>query len=144
MIIDVARKWFNDECTIGELRVDGEFCCFTLEDKYREVVGSPVKTWKVAGSTAIPVGKYEVVIDFSPRFQRSMPHILEVPGFTGVRIHCGNDSGDVCGCLCVGRQRYKDSVGESRLAYQDLLTLIAGAVKDKEKVEIYIRNWEEA
>lgn len=142
MRLDVIRRWFTDDCTIGELRVDGEFCCYTLEDRVREVVGSPVNTWKVPGSTAIPIGKYEVIIDFSQRFQRSMPHILNVPGFTGVRIHCGNDAGDTEGCVLVGRQRFNDALGEARAAYQALFALITEAVKDEEKIEIHIRSSE--
>jgi len=140
MKIEVNRKTYSDICTIGEMYIDNEFFCYTLEDCMREVVGSPIETWKVQGKTAIPVGTYEVIIDFSHRFQRTMPHILDVPGFTGIRIHCGNDSGDTEGCLLVGNVKYNDSIAESRLAYNALLEEISHAIKDGEKVEISISN----
>lgn len=138
MEIEILRHTFTDKSTIGDLYVDGEFECYTLEDCDREVKGSPIETWKVPGKTAIPRGKYEVIIDMSLRFQKTMPHILDVDGFTGVRIHCGNDDGDTEGCILVGKQKSRDWVGESRKAYSELYDLIRTALNDKERVEIII------
>jgi hypothetical protein len=83
--------------TAGTLIVDGVVECFTLADVVREMPGKPVSTWKLAGKTAIPTGAYQVIIDFSNRFQRPMPHVLNVPGFDGVRIHSGNTAADTEG-----------------------------------------------
>ena len=105
--------------TPGELSVDGVFECYTLEDVVRPV--------KIAHETAIPAGVYKVIIDMSQRFQRLMPHVLDVPGFTGIRIHAGNTDKDTEGCILVGRQRSTDNVSESRLAYGTLFPKLQGA-----------------
>ncbi len=72
----------------------GEFVCFTLEDKQRQV--------KVAGETCIPDGIYEIKVTLSEKFDRFLLELLDVPGFTGIRIHRGNQIGDTMGCILVG------------------------------------------
>jgi hypothetical protein len=109
MIIGLKRDTFTDKSTIGKLFIDGEFECFTLEDVVRET--------KVYGATAIPVGTYRVIVDFSNHFQKDLPHVLDVPGFEGVRIHCGNTDKDTEGCILLGRTRGEDFIGESKLAF---------------------------
>jgi hypothetical protein len=108
----LKRIDFTPNSTIGELSIDGVFECYTLEDVVR---ASGVK---VDGQTAIPEGTYKVIVDFSNRFQRFMPHILDVPGFEGIRIHAGNEAKDTEGCILLGRTKGKDFIGESKLAVQ--------------------------
>ena len=99
----VNRNPSDAECTIGNqfYRIDGGDWirhCWTLEDVIREVPGEPVEQWKIWGKTAIPAGKYKMVLDFSPHFKRILPHILGVPGFTEIRQHGGNKATDTDGC----------------------------------------------
>ena len=68
MDLQLIRKEFTQRSTIGELSVDGQFECYTLEDMVRPV--------KIKGMTAIPAGAYEVVVTFSARFQRLLPDLL--------------------------------------------------------------------
>lgn len=75
---------------------------FVLEDAVREQVGVPVEKWKIAGATAIPCGRFRVIIDHSDHFNKDLPHVLGVPGFDGIRIHPGNTPLDTEGCLLVG------------------------------------------
>jgi hypothetical protein len=110
MRLVLQRKWATEVSTIGELLIDGRFECYTLEDAVRT---GP----KVPGKTAIPAGTYKVIIDMSTRFKKLMPHILDVKGFSGVRIHSGNTSENTEGCPITGRIRKKDYVGESKLAF---------------------------
>ena len=55
-----------------------------------------------------------------------MPHILNVPGFEGIRIHSGNTSADTEGCLIVGFVRTVNGVAQSRDCYQHLMEKIKG------------------
>lgn len=103
--LSVVRDILHPEVTLGQLFADGQKFCETLEDPVREVDGQPVATWKIKGETAIPRGRYRVIIDFSPRFRRPMLHLLDVPGFSGIRVHGANFAKDVEGCIGVGAQR---------------------------------------
>lgn len=111
MLIEVKRFDFKDTYTAGRMYLNNLYFCYTLEDVVRE--GE-----KVNGKTAIPAGTYDVVIDDSTRFGRPMPHILNVPNFTGVRIHSGNTSKDTEGCILLGASYAgKDFIGNSRSAF---------------------------
>ena len=112
MLIEVKRFEFKDTYTIGKMYIDGIYECYTLEDVVRNGT-------KVIGKTAIPTGEYKVIIDASVRFKQDMPHILNVPNFTGVRIHSGNTSAHTEGCILVGTTwSGKDFIGNSKAAYK--------------------------
>lgn len=129
MILELKRKIFTDDSTIGELYIDGVFFCYTLEDKVRDA--------KIYGITAIPYGKYEMIVSFSNRFKQYMPLLLKVPGFEGIRIHAGNKSADTEGCILVGSSKSLNFIGKSRVTYRSLFAKIKLAVK-KEKLFINI------
>jgi len=132
MELKLTRKWLTKKSTIGELTVDGVFECFILEDHF------PTPYIKTPAKTAIPVGKYDVVINFSPRFKVDMPLLLEVPEYKGVRIHTGNDADDTEGCLLPGQVREQDAVKKSAPAYTALFAKIRAAQDAGEKVSIEI------
>ena len=139
MNLQIVRELSTDESTPGTLFVDDNFECFTLEDVVREVPGLQVAAWKVESRTAIPVGNYQVTVDFSTRFGKEMPHILEVSGFQGVRIHSGNTSADTEGCILLGQARSgPDEVINSRAAFNAFFAKIQGAVRNGEEIKITI------
>ena len=111
MILTLHRTTFDAKSTLGDLSLDGVFFCHTLEPRVRY---GP----KIPGRTAIPAGSYNVVIDMSARFKRLMPHVLDVPGFEGIRIHSGNTDADTAGCILLGKVAGKDWIGESRAAFE--------------------------
>jgi hypothetical protein len=56
---------------------------------------------KIPGQTAISCGRYELVLNMSQRFGRILPEVLNVPNFSGVRLHGGNTTANTEGCcLC--------------------------------------------
>jgi hypothetical protein len=126
MQLQVLRKTFTGQSTIGELLVDGQFECFTLEDV--------VRPEKIFGETAIPDGSYRVVVTMSPRFKRRLPLLVDVPGYTGVRIHPGNTRRDTLGCLLVGRGKAKDVISGSQVAFAALLQKIEKAALTEEVI----------
>jgi hypothetical protein len=101
----VVRKWQVGKAALGELYVDGSQFCYTLEDQVREVKDQPVERWKVPNETAIPEGDVRGGDDVLEPFQKVMPQLLAVPGFSGVRIHGGNTAADTEGCILVGEMR---------------------------------------
>lgn len=128
------RFIFTDERTISKLSVNGHFECFALED----VVRDPFV--KVAGKTAIPPGTYGVTVNWSQRFNRMMPLLLDVPHFVGVRIHAGNTEKDTEGCLLVGLQitPERDRILASKIAFEILFQKISMAFDRGEKIELTI------
>jgi hypothetical protein len=117
--LEIRRDIYTARCTQGQLLVNGAFECYTLEDRAQPV--------KVAGATCIPAGRYAVAINRSPRFQRLLPQLLEVPGFEGVRIHPGNSDADTEGCILVGQTRAENFVGLSRAAFRKLFGKLRAA-----------------
>ena len=112
MVIQIKRLYKTNNSTIGELYIDGVFECYTLEDKEREI--------KIKSETAIPKGKYKVIINKSNRFKQLLPLLLNLPNFEGVRIHPGNTNHDTEGCILTGTTKGKDFIGNSRIAFNRL------------------------
>lgn len=129
----VLRKEWSSVSTIGDMLIDNKFYCYTLEDIDRQHNGSSRKLWrrdlKIAGRTAIPYGKYEIIINWSNKFQCPMPLLLNVPDYEGVRIHAGNTDADTEGCILVGSTQGKDFIGNSRSTFKSLFPIIREALK---------------
>lgn len=117
MELILKRTAKRDTYTIGHLYVDGSYFCDTLEDRVRDLG----KERKVPGETAIPEGRYEVVVNISPKFRRLLPRLLNVPHFDGILIHRGNTAKDSAGCILVGENKVKGMVINST-GYEERLT----------------------
>src|ERR1035437_746895 len=103
MEMQVRRQWAEGDATIGELSLsmDGERYCYTLEDVVRGTAENIAQV-KIPGKTAIPAGRYKVVMAFSPHFQRELPHLIGVPSFTLTMFHGGNVAAETDGCILCG------------------------------------------
>lgn len=125
MNIIQKRYKFGYDFTLSRLIVDGEWvewCPYILEDAVRELKDIPVEKWKIPCETAIPVGRYKVIIDVSQRFGKRMMRLLAVPGYVGIRVHSGTTSHDTEGCLITGKERDERNgeVSGSRIAHSAL------------------------
>ena len=118
MDLQLTRTTLTDLSTEGELTVNGQLQCYTLELPVRD--GLP--------GSAIPPGKYLVKMLPSPKFEASadpwvlqyasaIPHVLGIPGRSDILIHWGNSPHDTEGCILVGQTRGEDFVGSSRAAF---------------------------
>lgn len=136
MKIRLQRDQPKRAYTLGRLYIDEKFECDTLEDAVREVEGQPVAKWKIRGETAIPRGTYIVIVDYSNRFKKDLPHVLGVPGFEGIRIHSGNTAADTEGCILVGNRIVgrDDMVGNSRITMAKLMQKIEFAYDRGEEI----------
>lgn len=143
MQVTLWRKYRKPEYTIGRLYIDGVFFCNTLEDTDRGLMQyqniAEIISAKIKGATAIPAGDYKIARQYSPRFKRVMVSILNVKGFSGVRIHAGNSAGDTEGCVLLGDNTIKGRLTNSRTrvtAFETKLQ-IAGGTADLHIVHEY-------
>ena len=118
MQITVQREVYTDESTQGEMLIDGEHFCWTLEPRKDQSLGKPY---------CIPAGTYTVVLQPSHRFEMTTPHLIDVPGFTEIELHPGNSPLDTEGCTLVGFDKEANYVGRSRAAFEELMTKILTA-----------------
>lgn len=122
MEIELLRNKSSAKSTIGRLLINGTFQCWTLEDVVRPA--------KIDHVTAIPSGRYKVIITESARFKRRLPLLVDVPGFAGIRIHPGNSDVDTDGCILPGTNALVDWVGGSRAAFDSLFSVLDNATDE--------------
>lgn len=149
----VDRKYKKSEYTIGILYIDGKYFSETLEDCDRGLKSvmsdTEFKFRKIYGKTAIPTGTYDIRMTYSPKFKDrpwgkkyggKVIQIMDVRGFTGVRIHPGNTAADTLGCILLGRNLEKGKVLYSTDYYYKLLdNYIIPALQRGENVHITIK-----
>jgi len=114
----LKRTSFNSICTQGELWLDGQFFCFTLEPP-RE--SAPVKP------RAIPLGTYNFVIaPPSEEHRYDHPLLEDIADFEAVEIHIGNFPSDTRGCILLGLQAGTNAVFRSGEALEMLMQVLSG------------------
>ena len=122
---------------IGRGRGEGLlYLCDTLEPTWRDYKNG---AYKVKGRSAIPEGRYAVVISFSLKFKQWLPILLGVPKFDGIRIHAGNTAADTEGCILVGKNKLVGQVVDSRIWLHRLKQKIVEAKSRGEPVWITIK-----
>jgi hypothetical protein len=113
--IEIRRKTETTKSIVGEVWIDSQFECFSLE---------PSRTTPYhAGHPCVPVGEYVVALTFSPHFEMITPEVMNVPGRKDIRIHPGNFPKDSLGCTLVGESKGADQIYRSRVAFEKLMTL---------------------
>lgn len=111
-----SRKTGDGFGIVGALALNfNPFTCFTMENL----------------ATSIPAGTYSVIFDYSPRFNRNMPHII-VPvrdtaagSDAGIRIHWGNLPGNYEGCIGVGDKEEPSAIDETVATFNQLYKVIS-------------------
>lgn len=127
MKIKVDRIYKGESYTIGKMYLNGEYFCDTLEDAIRPV--------KIPNETAIPAGIYKVEVTYSPRFKRNLPLLVDVPNYTGIRIHNGSNKDHTSGCILVGFNTSKGILSDSRKT-SDKLTNLLKSLSEPIEIEI--------
>lgn len=132
----LKRKFKGETYTVGDLLIDGEFFCNTIEDRVRTLPATCPHTpkgiackckEKVYAQTAIPAGMYKVTMELSPKFGRVLPRLHNVPHFIGILIHSGTTEDSSAGCIIVGKNTIKGKVTDSRATSDKLNTLLLKA-----------------
>ena len=131
------QRRVDDEYLAG---TENQYFCDTLEPTWRDYEHG---AYKVKGRSAIPEGRYAVVISFSPKFKQWLPILLGGPEFNrkwqGIRIHAGNCSEDTEGCILVGKNREVGKVLDSRIWVHRLKQKIVEAKSRGEAVWLTVK-----
>lgn len=135
MELCLFRYRLGTDYTLGKLIIADTFMCYTMEDPDRDLEKGGIK---FPGNTAIPKGRYQVVIDWSDKFSRLSIHLLNVPQFEGIRIHAGNSPEDTDGCILVGLEIRGDRLVQSVAALKVVSCHILSALLRKEEVFITV------
>ena len=153
MKLEVIRINKGKDSTNGilfDVTNERKFLCYTLEDESRKE--------KVYGETCIPEGEYNIGFrtvggyhtKYSNRFadiHKGMLHVLDVPGFEYILLHCGNTDEDTAGCLLLGDTQENNNtnkngfIGKSTNAYKRVYPPIAKALEAGEEVTIVYRDF---
>ncbi|MDR2652867.1 MAG: DUF5675 family protein [Prevotellaceae bacterium] len=148
----LKRAYKKSDYTIGNLYINDELFCNTLEDKDRSLRSDMqleyIKNTKVAGSTAIPTGRYVVTLAVqSPKYRYRkayefcngyVPRLLNVKGFEGILMHIGNTNADSSGCILLGKNTVKGAVMESSETLRKLYDKMRLAADTGEEIVITI------
>ncbi len=143
MKITIERKYKKENYTIGNLFINGEWICNTLEPKDRGLKQSmtlvEIAIAKVFKETAIPAGSYPVMAQYSTKFRSRRPYIMNVPGFAGIMIHEGNTVRDTHGCILVGKNTIRGRLTDSRVCLGEIMGRVLDAKDRGEVVMITLR-----
>jgi hypothetical protein len=121
----VQRRQSTSQSITGELLVSAAHYCFTLEPPYGPSTVKP---------RAVPAGTFPLDIRFSPRFDRMMPHIENIPDFTDVMLHWGNFPWNTDACILVGSTLGPNFVGNSVAEFDNLFVTIGNALEQGPQV----------
>lgn len=138
MELTLKRKYLKKGYTIGDLYIDGEWFCNTIEDEVRTLNSAADKVY---GKTAIPYGRYQVAMNIiSPKFctmpfykevcQGRVPRLLNVPFFDGILIHVADGSRGadlVQGCIGIGLNKIKGGLIDGQQTFKELYSLLSKA-----------------
>ena len=128
----LIRDTFTKESTIGELFLNGERLCDTLENPWLD---------NQRNISCIPEGEYPVRIRL-PRESatRDYIHLLvkDVKDRDYILFHIGNTAKDTSGCILVGLGSQQNVVNNSRLAMDLLMKEIINL--GGENINLIIKN----
>lgn len=141
MKLELKRIALKPNYTIGKLFINGTYYCDTIEDKVIDLNKNGKfddGLSKVMHQTAIPYGTFKVVVNYSPKFKRELPRLLDVPYFEGILIHNGSDQNSSSGCIIVGENKTVGKVTNSTFYMNNLTARIKDAQNKGETITITI------
>ena len=128
----LIRDTFSKESTIGELFLNGERICDTLENPWQD---------NQRNISCIPEGVYKVRLRLARESaSRDYLHLLvqEVPNRDFILFHRGNTAKDTSGCILVGLGSQQDVVNNSVLAMDLLIKEVLNL--GGENINLIIKN----
>ena len=146
MKLQVKRRYFCEDYTIGSLSIDFEngtgwqYFSDTLEDKVRDLNKDgdlqDAGETKVYGQTAIPYGKYTIIITKHLKWGIDVPYLTDVKEFTGVLTHMGSTPEQTLGCILVGKNTIKGQLTESNATFKKLMEVFKQYPQRSYQIEV--------
>jgi hypothetical protein len=92
--------------------------------------------------SCIPAGIYDIKLLPSPHFHNQLiPHLMDVPHRDNIMIHIANYPKEIKGCLAIGKTvAGPDFIGNSKVAFAELMEKIDEAMKANEEMKIEIKE----
>ena len=128
----LIRDTFSEKSTIGELFLNGERMCDTLENPWLD---------NQRNISCIPAGVYDVRLRLARESaSRDYLHLLvqDVPNRDWILFHRGNTAKDTRGCILVGLGSQQDVVSNSTLAMDLLIKELIHL--GSENIKLIIKN----
>ena len=121
MNLVVQRILQTKRSTSGRLSIDGVPSFVVLEPP---PIPNPPPDGN--GFVCIPPGIFPVTIQWSDRWQKPVPHILNVPGRTAIEWHPGNWPRNTDGCGLIGKDfgDQPDYVSQSDASFTALMAIL--------------------
>ena len=123
-ILAVTRVQETNDGIFGELAINGEKVCLTLENR----------------ALSIPTGQYGITIYDSSHAGHPVPLLQGVLGRSEIEIHCGNVPEDSKGCILLGLSRIGDSLEESRDAFNLVFPVVSSAIHSGAVVRLVLTD----
>ena len=137
------ERTLEDWGTLGEVFINDEFFCYSLENPVRDV--------KVPSDTAIWSGTYQVGfrVETTPMTQRYQKkykwfhkhiEVKDVRDFTGIYFHVGNWTKDTDGCILLGdgMRKHAEMITSSTSAFTDFYEKVSVALLRDEEVTLEV------
>ena len=122
MKLKLIRDTYGPNSTIGRLYCEGQFLCYTLENKWAD------NTPRIS---CIPEGDYDIKTKTYGRFYEKYGHpivkLQDVPGRSEILIHKGNYPKDTLGCILLGDSIGDDAVFNSSKTYDKYYNIISSS-----------------
>ncbi len=138
----LERTFCKPTHTVGNLSIGTHFFSNTLEDPVRDYNKDgdleDEGEMKIYGETAIPYGRYQVIVSYSPKFKRELPLIIDVKHFIGIRIHRGRTVKNTAGCVLVGENTKKGELSKGEEYEKKLTSILKAYINAGEKIYINI------
>lgn len=130
-ILKLERFAYTPFGTFGRL-VFGSKQWFTIEPPWLD---------NKPNVSCIPIGRYRMKLEYSPKFKRDLWELKDVPNRFEIKIHAANVASQLQGCIAPGKTLGtlygKWAVKESASALRELMSELA----DEKEAEIEITNY---
>ncbi len=151
MELILERTELREDCTVGTLsvikRVDDEYLAGETKDFLYDTLEPRVKELDAKGRytittpTAIPEGRYAVVITYCKEQDRWLPLLLWVPRFQDVRIQVGKTVADIdAGGIIIGLHRGDGRIANAPNSVWNLKDMIVKAKHRGEPVYLTVKR----